>query len=266
MMFIVRHKVFLYTYKILLCPSTMDSMDSTMNFATMDSMDSTMDFVLQLSLSSDESALYTTAALPCMTAFESAMMSSNNDISDVSSVNIMQLTGNTEEIPFDVIPVASSTLNSNDMNAALCNLPTSSKLRNLVVHSSSDIHSSSVQVVASSTLNSNDMDTALCSMPSTNLRSLRVIHSDSSGNSSNDMLDVCYGNISKGPEDLVEVPDPVQEAAEIEARLAGIPDTFPEPYMNHDAPAPTPLSDLSDVIHAYTHQPPDGDLIYFCVG
>ena len=43
----------------------------------MDSMDSTMDFVLQLSSSSDESALYTTAALPCMTAFESAMMSSN---------------------------------------------------------------------------------------------------------------------------------------------------------------------------------------------
>ena len=85
--------------------------------STMDSKDSTMDFVFLLSSSSDESALYTTAALPCMTAFESAMMSSNNDISDASLVDIMQLTGNTEEIPFDVIPVASSTLNSNDMIA-----------------------------------------------------------------------------------------------------------------------------------------------------
>ena len=56
--------------------------------STMDSMDSTMDFVLQLSSSSDESALYTTAALPCMTAFESAMMRSNNDIFDGSSVDI----------------------------------------------------------------------------------------------------------------------------------------------------------------------------------
>ena len=117
---------------------TMDSINST---------DESMDLVLQLSESSEESTLYRTAAipcatanesedsilyktaaLPCTTAYESAMDISdgeyNESSSDIPVLNGMDQTGPIEELlPFKIQPVASSTLNSNDLNAAFNNVP-----------------------------------------------------------------------------------------------------------------------------------------------
>ena len=157
---------------------TMDSINST---------DESMDLVLQLSESSEESTLYRTAAipcatanesedsilyktaaLPCTTAYESAMDISDGEYNELSSdipvLNGMDQTGPIEELlPFKIQPVASSTLNSNDLNAAFNNVPRIALKSLRINHSdSSDNSSNGISVNASDAIESlNEQPTEL---------------------------------------------------------------------------------------------------------
>ena len=64
----------LWYNQLIVCSynGTMSSINSTLE-ATQLNSDESMDLVLQLSESSEESMFYKTAALPCMTAYESSM-------------------------------------------------------------------------------------------------------------------------------------------------------------------------------------------------
>ena len=205
----------LWYNQLIVCSynGTMSSINSTLE-ATQLNSDESMDLFLELSESSEESMFYKTAALPCKTAYESSMDICGIDYDEVTDIPALNISMDNIE-DFQGQPVASSTFNSSEMNAALNNVPRIA------------------------------------------LRSLRINHSDSSGNSSNEMLYFTCDNAPNNLENFNELP------SELELRLDEIPERYPEPHMNHEAPAPTPISKPTVTNFEFKHLTTDDDCIYF---